>query len=170
MKKHLLYLTVILSCLIMCERAQAGVYIFGTFGNGGEVDADSYGGEIGAIWPSSEPKYLIGLGMSYANSSKSESATFLLDEVRAPEYDIYVAGGFNLAKGFFITGTAGFSETCEGTVFKGDDPSDCISYDNNDVSYKFTGSGQLRFVYEHLMLGVGYHNRRGVVGGIGVSF
>lgn len=75
-----------------------------------------------------------------------------------------------MTKGFFITGTAAVTQTCEGTVFKGDHPSDCAFYDDNDVKYEFTGSGQLRFVLKQMVLGGGYHNRRGIIGGIGFSF
>lgn len=170
MKKYLL-VALVVSCFVFGSKdANAGVYFFGNGGGGGKADGGSIGGEIGGIWPKDAPKYLLGLGLSQTNSEKSEPATFILDKVRSNEYEFYGAAGLGLTKGFFITGTGGVTETCEGTVLKGDDPSSCADYDGNDVKYKFTGSGQLRFVHKQLMLGIGYHSRRGIIGGIGISF
>lgn len=170
MKKYLLIVLFAVISLMVAHNANATVYFFGQLGSGGEVDDVSYGGEIGAIWPKEEPQYLLGIGLWWTEQSESESYTFLLDKVRSDEWELYGAAGINLIEGIFLAGTIGFSETCEGTVFKGDNPNDCGSYDDNDKEYKLTGSGQLRFTYKNLMIGAGYHNRRGIVGGIGFVF
>lgn len=147
--------------------ADAGFYLFGNVGGGDNV---SYGGDLGAIWPSEDPKYLLGIGASSGGNSEEKEATFLLDRVKSSDLEIYAAFGYAFLKNLFIVGTAGATEVCEGTVFKGDDASSCASYDDNKTEYKFSGSGQLRYVYKHLIIGAGYHNRRGIVGGIGFMF
>jgi hypothetical protein len=170
MKKCILVISVV-SCIVFgVNSSDAEIYVYGNGGGGGEAKAPSIGGEFGVIWPKGDQKYLAGMGFSYADTEKSEPGTFLLDKVRANEVEIYGAAGLNLTKGFFITGTAGVTETCEGYVFKGESPSNCTSMDGVDKKNKFTGSGQLRFINNRLMLGIGYHNRRGVVGGIGLNF
>ena len=170
MKKYLMILLVGLIVATAAVRADAGFYILGTAGGGGESGSSSYGGEIGAIWPNDEPKYMLGLGASKSTNGSKETATFLLDKVKSDDIEIYGAGGIAVTKGLFVVGTAGATETCEGTVFKGDDASSCASYDDNETSYKFAASGQLRYVYKQLIIGAGYHNRRGIVGGIGIRF
>lgn len=94
----------------------------------------------------------------------------IFDKVRDDEWELYGATGISFIKNFFIVGTAGFSEICEGSVLKGEETSECSSWEGNDKETKFTGSGQLRYLYERLIIGVGYHNRRGIILGIGVRF
>lgn len=167
MEKCFLILLVIIFSFIVSKNANAGVYIFGTVGSGGEVDAASYGGEIGAIWPKDEPKYLLGVGASNAESGEREPYSVVLDKVRDDELEIYGAAGIGLVKSFFIVGTAGASFVTECLAFKG---MDCSGMDDADEEVKFAVSGQLRFVYKNLMIGAGYHNRRGIIGGIGFAF
>jgi len=170
MKKNLLILLLVIFSLMISKYANAGGYIFGTVGNGGEMGTVSYGGEIGVIWPQAEPKYLIGLGGAWAHTSYRQHYSFILDKVRENEYELYGAAGISLVKHVFIVVTAGFDRGCEGYVIKGDSTSACEATDDTDVKTKFAGSGQLRFVYKHLMIGAGYDNIRGIIGGIGLSF
>jgi hypothetical protein len=170
MKKYLLLLFVIIFLLNVSERANAGIYILGTFGSGGEIDASSFGGEIGAIWPSDEPKYLLGIGGAWANTSYKKPYTLLLDKVRENDYELYGAMGISLIRNLFIVGTGGVARGCEGTVLKGDSASECEAYEGNDVKTKFAGSGQLRYLYKYLIIGVGYDNIRGIIGGVGFRF
>jgi hypothetical protein len=170
MKMCLLIVSVFI-CFFVCSiNADAEIYIFGNGGTGGEADAASIGGEFGVIWPKDNQAYLLGMGFSWTDTEKSERATILLDKVRANELEWYGAVGLKLTSGFFITGTAGVTETCEGLVFKGESPSNCTSMDGTDTKNIFTWSGQLRYIYQRLMLGVGYHNRRGILAGIGFNF
>src|SRR3972149_9154478 len=98
MKKYYVMLLVSTLLLFVSTNVMAAVYIFGNVGSGGEVDAFSYGGEIGAIWPKDEPKYLLGIGASNANSGTRQPATIILDYVHDDELEIYGAAGIGLVK------------------------------------------------------------------------
>lgn len=152
----------------MYECAPADAYILGTFGSGGEVDAPSFGGEVGRIWPEDEPKYLLGLGVSRADSGKILERGWIFDKVRDNEWELYGAAGISFTKSLFVVGTAGYSVLCEGGVLKEEETSACSSWEGNDTEIRSSVSGQLRYVYKSLIIGGGYHNRRGIIiiGGI----
>jgi hypothetical protein len=167
MKKYLLLILAMALFLGMSESADAGIYLFGNVGGGDNI---SYGGDLGVIWPGENPKYLLGIGASTGANSETKRATIYLDKVKSSDLEIYGAFGYGFLKNLFIVGTAGATEVCEGIAIKGDDASSCASYEDNKTEYRFSGSGQLRYVYKHLIIGAGYHNRRGIIGGIGFMF
>lgn len=80
---------------------------------------------------------------------------------RGDEWEPYFAFGVRpIIRNLYLVGTVGgsFQETKE--TWWGIE-------DVKDTEGLFTASGQVRYVWKHLMVGTGYHNRRGVIGGLG---
>lgn len=150
--------------------AAADGYAFLGLGSGGEVEATSVGVDFGAVWPKESPRFLLGLSLSGSFTSESKKKTALLDEVRAPEFELAAVAGLAVVRGLFLVGSAGYSQSCTGTVFSGDSASECTNYDDNDVQNHLTWSGQVRYLFDHLILGGGFHNRRGPFVGLGLRF
>lgn len=169
MKKYLFILLVVIFSLFVYENANAGVYIFGNIGSGGEVDDSSIGGEIGATLPTSNPSFLLGIGISVAGISKTERISDFADREFSDEWEGYGAVGIRLISGLYLVGTAGYSQQTESITLHAGGVS--VEGGNEEVKDEhFTASGQLRYVYKSLIIGGGYHNRRGIIGGIGFAF
>lgn len=159
--------------------ASANGYFLINGGSGGKYNASSLGGEIGVVWPATDLQYFLGFGISQINSETREryypagggvNPPYVWDKVRSNEQELYAAGGLRLVNDFFLGGSVGASTVCEGTVLKGESASSCDSWDGNKSETNVTWSGQIRYIWKNLIIGGGYHNRRGPVLGIGFNF
>ncbi len=170
------YIAVLLFCVTMGfiqDSAYAGWYVFGNGGGGGEADTASGGLEGGGIFkPDAKIGYLLGGGFSIADRAKTEERGNW-DTEFTNEGEGYFAFGIRpIIKGLYLVGTAGASVressdtwhtgTSAGTI-------EGFESDEGNEGY-FTTSGQIRYIWKHLMIGAGYHNRRGVIGGIGFAW
>ena len=166
MKKYCLILLIILGILPFFVnhsiKAQNAVCIFANGGYFGVVDALSAGIEVDFLFQSSEPepKFLFGFGFSAAFNRELDYNGSGND--LSEEFEIYGSVGVKIVKSFILTFTGGGSlqqDISYSPLFQSK------SYEN--VNQHFAYSAQIRYVHKHLMYGVGYHNRRGLLIGIG---
>lgn len=84
------------------------------------------------------------------------------------EQQIGIVTGLRLVIHLYLVGTGGLSSRAERDYFVANGKRTLIAELPGTVYG--SGSGQLRFVYKRLILGVGYHSRRGMVFGLGFPF
>lgn len=166
MKKYsLVFCLILVIGLLPISNVYGDGYLLLTGGGGGESNAGSIGGEGGWIGQN----FLLGIGLSVIFTGGDwESKGYGYYKKHDDEYEGYGVVGIRILKDWFLVGTAGYSEetitgkTCAGGT--------CVEWDPEVEEGHFTYSGQLQYVYKRLIIGGGYHNRRGVVGRIGFSF
>lgn len=101
------------------------------------------------------------------NGYPGERLPYFQTDIRN-EQQIGAVAGFRLVKNLFLVGAGGFSERAEKDYFVANGKRIFITELKGKVYG--SGSGQLRFVYKRLILGIGFHSRRGLVFGIGWIF
>jgi len=176
MKKYSLVFCLILFIgLLPISNVYGGGYLLLTGGGGGEANAGSIGGEGGWIGQN----FLLGIGLSvtftggdwemkYSSSGWMELPPAAYYEKHDDEYEGYGVVGIKILQDLFLIGTAGYSqETVTGKTCVG---GTCVEWDPEVEEDHFTYSGQLQYVYKRLIIRGGYHNRRGIIGGIGLRF
>ena len=176
MKKYSLVICLIFIIgLIAFSNVYGGGYVLLTGGVGGESDAGSLGGEGGWIGRN----FLLGLGLSVTFSGGDwEETSYSPPWMGLPpswnskkyddEYEGYGVVGIRVIKDLFLIGTGGYSQ--ETVSSKTCIPGTCVEWDPDVEKGHFTYSGQLQYAYKRLIIRGGYHNRRGVIGGIGFRF
>lgn len=176
MKKYSLVFCLIVAIgLLYVSNGYGGGYIFLTGGVGGEADAGSIGGEGGWVGRN----FLLGLGLSVTFTGGDwERTSCLYAWMGSPptcnykkyddEYEGYGVVGIRIIKDLFLIGTGGHSQ--ETVSSKTCIPGTCVEWEPDVEKGHFTYSGQLQYTYKRLIIRGGYHNRRGVIGGIGFRF
>ena len=84
------------------------------------------------------------------------------------EQELSLVGGYRLARGIYAVGTGGMSDRSRRDYLTVAGSKDLLGEYGGTL--RGCGSGQLRFVYKRVMLGVGYHSRRGIIFGFGFTF
>lgn len=176
-KKNLVFCIIFVIGLLNISNVYGGGYFLLTAGGGGEANAVNIGGEAGYMWRI----FLLGMGISVTlpdsdwekiDSDYDEDFEYVDDsgryEKKEDELELYIAGGVRVLKDFFVVATAGYS--IQAIAKKNCVPGLCIEWSPEFEKEYFTYSGQLRYVYKRLIIGGGYHNRRGIVGRIGITF
>ena len=172
MRRHI----AVLVCIVLVGFVHAGAYaggidgyVFGNGGSGGKADAASGGIEGGLLLPREDSKlgYLLGVGLSGIDRADNDDRGIWSTEY-SDEWEGYFAFGVRpVIKNLYLVGSVGGSirEVSDTFNYKGTKIEGFESDEENE--FHFTTSGQVRYVWKHLMVGAGYHNRRGVIGGIG---
>ena len=141
-------------------------YVLANYGSGGEVDGPSYGLEMGGIFLSpyhpNGGAFSVGLGISIADTDEDPPDVPAKEYNDGNEQEVYAAFGAEITPAFF--GVAGIGYASQDIV-KPDGASGDSDTDTN-VSWMLG----VRYVVEWFNIGVGYHNRRGVMAGFGVAF
>ena len=169
MRKHIVAL--VLVCIVFIgfvhtgAYADVGGYVFGNGGDGGEADGAS-GGLEGGLLLKQDAKigWLGGLGLSATDREEPDD-----NREYTEEWEGYFAFGIRpMIKNLYLVGTVGGSarDSSETLHIGGEVLEDM----EQESEINFTTSGQVRYVWKHLMVGAGYHNRRGVIGGIGFAW
>jgi hypothetical protein len=163
MKRIFLLVVALLLNTGMESICEADVYFVFTGGNGGQADVSSIGAEGGWIGK----RVLLGIG--YAQLSNDNTVPQVTSSgtnyfVYKKEEELYGSLGVKLIDDLFLVGNAGYSQQLiEFRSFLG------VTFDEDPKRY-FTYGGQLQYTFHHIVIGAGYHNRRGIVGKIGFSF
>lgn len=143
-------------------------YIFGNGGVGRGDIGGSGGVDLGiTLKPNSKIGYLFGAGGSVTD--RNDTPSEFKNKENSAEWEGCFAFGIRpIIKKLYLVGTVGVSvreydKTYSGSIYK-------EGY-VTETEENFTTSGQIRYiVWKGLMVGGGYHNRRGVLGGIGWAF
>lgn len=164
MRKKLLLSFAVVFGLLTPLCANAGFYMELNGGNGGAADASSGGVEFGVILY----KFLIGAGIARMNNDyreRGESTAWGYNYYKhEKEEEVYLAIGGRVAENWLLVLDLGVSQ--QRITFESAMDAD---FDEDPESF-FAVGGQVLFNYEHLLIGVGYENRRGVVGSVGFAF
>lgn len=140
-------------------------YVLLSLGKGGTENAFSFGLEYGNLKKSAS----IGVGFSVISVGYSKPLPFgIFVAEHSNEYELFGAVGMRIAPVlFFVTtiGLTGQSDSMRFVAGGADDP----GYDP-EYTINFAISGQLRLAIKSFMAGIGYHNRRGLVGMLGFVF
>lgn len=122
------------------------------------------------MFPKDDPKYLLGGSLSVAFNGRREEriGPFIESKIRN-EQEVYGAGGFRLVKDLFLVGTAGIASQSEkkDVIRAPGEPKGVIEVPLHNF---LSASGQVRYVRKRIMVGLGYHSRRGVFAGLGFVF
>ncbi len=170
MKKYfLVFAMMAVMNLWLSKDVYAQGYLFISGGGAGSAKAGSVGVEAGKMFPRRDPQYLLGGSFSVAlNGSAGASVPPVFESKIRHEQEINGVAGFRFARGLFFVGTAGVSSQTEKDVFHF--PGQPQEVDQIPLHTFFSGSGQFRYIHKKLMVGVGYHSRRGIIGGFGFTF
>lgn len=157
----------VVSLLLVPVMAHAAGYVFATYGSGGEVDGPSYGLEMGGIFLSpyhpNGGAFSVGLGVSIADTDEDPPDNPTKKYNDGNEQEVYAALGAEITPGFF--GVAGIGYASQDIV----KPDGALGEDS-DTDTNVSWMLGVRYVMEWFNIGVGYHNRRGVLAGFGVAF
>jgi hypothetical protein len=158
------------ACLLAATRASGGGYVVVAVGAGGESGAGSVGGEGGWLGE----RLLLGIGLASVFTGGewetiNSNPLLSYEEKRNNKAECYGSLGWAVARSWRLVGTAGASfgsttgrtSTNLGTT---------VEWDPEYDSGRFACSGLLQFERRRLVVGGGYHNRRGGVGRIGFRF
>ena len=141
-------------------------YVLVNYGSGGEVDGPSYGLEMGGIFLSpyhpNGGAFSVGLGISIADTDEDPPDVPAKEYNDGNEQEVYAAFGAEITPAFF--GVAGIGYASQDIVKPDGGPGD--SDTDTNVSWMLG----VRYVVEWFNIGVGYHDRRGVMAGFGVAF
>jgi hypothetical protein len=164
--KKIISITLVLMVLPLISHG-AG-YVLANYGDGGKVDASSYGLELGGIFLSpyhpNGGAFSLGIGASIANTNEHPSSSFTGKSNDGNEQEIYVSFGAEIVPAFF------------GVVGVGYASQDTKTYNASTLT---TSSGTdrfgtwmlgMRYVVESFNIGLGYDYRRGVTASLGVAF
>jgi len=142
-------------------------YVLATYGSGGEVDGPSYGLEMGGIFLSpyhpAGGAFSVGLGISVADTDEDPPDRITKTYNDGNEQEVHATFGAEITPAFF--GVAGIGYASQDTV----QPDGLGGKDSETDSHASWLLG-VRYVMEWFNIGVGYHNRRGVMAGLGIAF
>jgi hypothetical protein len=162
-----------MSVLLLCAGdAWGGGYVVLTGGEGSSktLNAESVGAEGG--WHGR--RLLLGIGFSVAFTEgpwRLVTSNHLANnsEKRNDEVELYAAVGLAVLRHLYLVGTMGGAE--ESKTGRTRTPSGAtVEWDPETTGRHLTFSGQLQYELGWLVVGGGYHNRRGAVGRVGVRF
>lgn len=151
-------------------RLPAQGYMFFTGGGGGgSAGAGSFGVEGGKILARGDGKFFLGgsLGVAFNGRSGGRTGAFLETRIRN-EQELYGAAGIRLQRRLYLVGTAGLADQSARDIIRV--PGAPKVVEEYPLNTFVTGSGQLRFVFKRVVLGAGYHSRRGLIAGLGFTF
>jgi hypothetical protein len=144
-------------------------YVIADYASGGEIDAQSIGLEMGAIFLSpyhpNGGAFSLGLGISIADTDENPPS-FSNHQGKindGNEQEVYASFGAEIVPAFF--GVAGVGYATQDVV-KFDTSQERSSETDNNISWMLC----MRYVLEGLNMGLGYHSRRGVMASLGVAF
>ena len=142
-------------------------YVIANYGSGGDVDGPSYGLEMGGIFLSPyHPQggaFSVGLGISIADTDEDPPDVPAKEYNDGNEQEVHAAFGAEITPAFF--GVAGIGYASQDIV-----KPDGVGGKDSDTDTNVTWMLGVRYVMEWFNIGVGYHNRRGVLAGFGVAF
>jgi len=175
MKKYAsLLIGFVMISLLLPGSVIAKVYFLGVGATGGRISKTSYGLEVGFIPQKTNTLIWLGGGFIIGSYELIEHGRdvlglgFYFDKERS-ENEGFVSLGLGILKSFFLVITPAYSVVTESsTLYSGNESSP--GWGKKDVETNFGISGQLRFVEDNFIVGVGYHSRRGLIGVIGFSF
>ncbi len=166
--KKIISITLVLMVLPMIS--QGAGYVLANYGDGGKVNASSYGLELGEIFLSpyhpNGGAFSLGIGASIANTNEHPSSNFTGKANDGNEQEIYASFGAEIVPAFF--GVVGVGYASQDTKTH-----------NESNSTLTTGSGTdrfgtwmlgMRYVVQSFDIGLGYDYRRGVTASLGVAF
>ncbi len=160
--------------LMTAGRTEATGYLLFTGGGGGSADAHSVGLEGG--WKL--PGYSLGLGVAAVASDEvtgqgsihSGQGTVIgqWTQERGEELEVHGTLGVALVGQWSLVGSAGIAERLTTTTWH--TSSGSFEFEPDETEYRFAYGLYLQTVSRRLMLRAGYHNRRGIVAGVGFTF
>lgn len=159
--------------IIFPQALMAQGYFMLIGGNHGALNSGSFGIEAGTFFPRKDPRFFLGgdfstIGKGYLDYLRGPNGTRIPDE-----NEFGAVAGIRMLRGVYLVGTAGVSWHSEqeflppngGSLWFGEG-----TLIGEKRKVYGSGSGQLRFVFKRMILGAGYHSRRGVVVGVGFTF
>jgi len=173
---------IISTILIFPGICLASGYVLATYAPGGdEIDGPSLGIELGGISLSdlhpTGGAFSLGLGISVGDSDEDPPSvaklppggpvTGIIGYNDGNEQEVYLSFGAEITPALF--GVVGIGYTSQKIVTIG--ISDGTFYEVDDeTDNNISGMLQVRYAREGLILGVGYHSRRGVIASLGIAF
>lgn len=152
--------------------ARGGGYLLLTAGGGfgGTAGAGSLGLEGG--WRGNRTLLGVGLAGIFAGGdweTAGDNPLMTYEMKRNADLEVCAAIGAALTRNWYLVGTAGwsFDSTTGRTTFNSGTP---VEWDPVFGDGVFTWSGLLQHERDHLILGGGFHHRRGLVGRVGYGF
>ena len=139
-------------------------YVLANYGDGGKVDASSYGLELGGIFLSpyhpNGGAFSLGIGASIAQTGEHPSPNFTGKYKDGTEQEIYASFGAEIVPAFF------------GVIGVGYASQDTKNTDGTGSGTDNFGTWMLgmRYVVKSFDIGLGYDYRRGVTASLGVAF
>ncbi len=159
----------LLASVMLSRPAHAQRYFFLNGGGGGAAQAGSVGGEAGKMFPSPDPKYLLGGSFSVAFNGRNGGNLGPAFQIHIrDEQQINAVAGVRLVKHLFLVGLLGVAAQSERDVITPVGQPQVI--EEAPLHTYLSGAAQFRYVRKRAMVGVGYDSRRGVVGGLGLTF
>jgi len=168
MKKYILVFGLIVFVgLLPISNVYGDTYLLLTVGGGNAGSIGIEGGWLGQ-------KFLLGIGFSVIfpkDSWRMTNANVFGSSYQrtGPEGEGYGSAGIMILQDWFLVITAGlYYESIQSkTVTYG---GTSVEWDPEFKEPNLAYSGQLQYTYDILIVGGGYHNRRGIVGRIGIRF
>jgi|GEM_PF-313258 len=158
-------------------------YVLATYAPGGnEIDGASLGIELGGIFLSdlhpTGGAFSLGLGISIGDSDEGPpsvpkllpggSVTGLIDYNDGNEQEVYLSFGAEITPALF--GVVGIGYASQKVVTIGADGGGTWYEVDDETDNNISGMLQVRYAWEGVTLGIGYHSRRGVIASLGIAF